>query len=246
MLGTIGGAMLSLSPSPSDEVVHAGSTAETVGRVMIANAVCFCLYALGIFYWRGRKIATGSATSYVDPIGPAVLCVALLGGFIMTLFVHGGGDAARPCSTVADQASVQCCRSELLIIRHGEKVSDEQVGLSPDGQNRAQYLGRCLQAQSAANRLGGVAKLIAPSIRDGKSERMVDTLRPAENLLHLPIDQSVDKADHAAFEALIQRSGTVRTPRIHLPPALARCLMPTSQSQNARLIYCAHRAGAYR
>lgn len=238
--------MLSLSPSPGDEVVHAGSTAETVGRVMIANAVCFCLYALGIFYWRGRKIATGSATSYVDPIGPAVLCVALLGGFIMTLFVHGGGDAAgmpRPCSTVADQASAQCCRSELLIIRHGEKVSDEVVGLSTDGSNRAQYLGRCLQHRSAACSLGGVAKLIAPTVRDGKSERMVDTLRPAENLLHLKIDQSVDKSDHAAFEALIQRSGTVRTPRISCTRALVRCLM---QSQNVRLIYCAHRAGAYR
>ena len=127
MLGTIGGAMLSLAPSPGDELVHAGSTAETVGRMMIANAVCFCLYALGIFYWRGRKISTGSASSFVDPIGPALLCVALLGGFIMTLLVHEGGDVAalpRACSTVADQALPQCCRSELLIIRHAEKDND--------------------------------------------------------------------------------------------------------------------------
>lgn len=207
--------MLSLSPNPDDEVVHAGSTAETVGRVMIANAVCFCLYALGIFYWRGRKIATGSAGNFVDPIGPAVLCIALLGGFTMTLVVHEGGDfadAPRSCSTVADQALPQCCRSELLIMRHGEKVSDEVIGLSEDGQNRAEYLAHCLQHRSAARSLGGIAKLIAPKIRAGKSERMVDTLRPAAEQLHLTIDQSVDKADPAAFVALIQRSGTVRAP----------------------------------
>ena len=104
----------------------------------------------------------------------------------------------------------QCCRSELLIVRHGEKVNDETVGLSAVGMQRAQYLARCLQHRSAARSLGGVATLIAPTIRAGKSERMVDTLRPIADQLHLEIDSTVDKADPAAFVALIQRSGTVR------------------------------------
>ena len=57
---------------------------------------------------------------------------------------------------------------------------------------------------------GGVQSLLAPSVRPGKSERSVDTLQPTADALHLTIHQSVDKADHAAFAALIQRSGTVR------------------------------------
>lgn len=223
--------MLSLAPSPSDELVHAGSTAETVGRVMIANAVCFCLYALGIFYWRGRKITTGSASSFVDPIGPAVLCVALLGGFIMTLFVHEGGGVALPraCSTAADQALAQCCRSELLLIRHGEKVNDSETGLSPVGMRRAEYLAKCLQDRSPARSLGGIATLIAPTIRPGKSERMVDTLRPTADQLHLEMDQTVDKADPAAFAALIQRSGTVRL----------RFLRPVAHGLTSCYFHCA-------
>lgn len=217
--------MLGLAPSPSDEVVHSGSTAETVGRVMMANAVVFALYALALFYWRSHKISAGHAGSFDDRVGPAVLCVALLGGFIMTLMVHEGTAAApppRPCSTIADQASPRCCRAELLIVRHAEKISDASVGLSADGQNRAEYLARCLQHRSAARCLGGgVQSLLAPMIRHGKSERSVDTLQPAATALHRTIDQSVDKADHKAFAALIQRSGTVRL--LSVPRRLPRC-----------------------
>ena len=75
--------MLSLAPGPGDAVAHAGPTAETVGRVMVGNAVLFCLYALGTFYWRSHKIKSGHAGAFDDRIGPAVLCVMLLGGFAL-------------------------------------------------------------------------------------------------------------------------------------------------------------------
>eukprot|EP01048_Picozoa_sp_COSAG05_P037738 COSAG05_NODE_17763_length_319_cov_1.172727_1_plen_65_part_10 len=65
MLGSIGGAMLGLAPaqhiSAGDDgvgklVTHASDNAGTIGKVMICNALCFCLYALMSFYARANKI----------------------------------------------------------------------------------------------------------------------------------------------------------------------------------------------
>jgi hypothetical protein len=220
-LGTIGGAMLSLAPGPGDAVAHAGPTAETVGRVMVGNAVLFCLYALGTFYWRSHKIKSGHAGAFDDRIGPAVLCVMLLGGFAATLLVHTNQlpavAPARVCASLEE--APRCCESELLIMRHGEKLLDSSPDLSADGQNRAQYLARCLQPRSAARSMaGGVKSLIATLVRPGKSERSGQTLQPLADALRQQMDQSVDKADYRGFVALIQRAGTVRHPPSVLPP----------------------------
>ena len=56
--------------------------------IMLVTAICFCLYALVTYYWRSRRIRLRLDGPYDDLVGPALLAVALVGGFGISISLH--------------------------------------------------------------------------------------------------------------------------------------------------------------
>ena len=99
----------------------------------------------------------------------------------------------------------------VIIVRHGERFQDTSItGLSPDGQNRAKYLARCMSTgnHTPALSFGGPTIIVSPFVRPGKSSRPRDTMNPLAKVLGLTLEQSVDKSDYKGFARLVHRSAT--------------------------------------
>jgi hypothetical protein len=99
----------------------------------------------------------------------------------------------------------------VIIVRHGERFPDTSITkLSPDGQNRAEYLARCMSTgnHTSALSFGAPTIVASPSVRPGKSTRPRDTMSPLAKALNLTVDQSVDKSDYKGFAQLVHRSAT--------------------------------------
>ena len=73
----------------------------------------------------------------------------------------------------------------IILIRHGEKISDKYTNLSPEGQARAE----CLPQLFSKDKLGYIPTKIYTNKRTLKSTRPYDTVAPLANYLGLEIEE---------------------------------------------------------
>ena len=73
----------------------------------------------------------------------------------------------------------------IILIRHGEKISDDYTDLSPEGQARAD----CLPELFTKNNIGYVPTKIYANKRSDTSTRPYDTVTPLSKALGLEIEE---------------------------------------------------------
>ncbi|KAL9934653.1 hypothetical protein V8E36_006428 [Tilletia maclaganii] len=98
--------------------------------------------------------------------------------------------------------------NRIFLIRHGEKTSDNSVGLSSTGQQRAQCLRSVFGAGSGYN----IGKILAQAYKsDGSRIRPYETVLPLAQDLGLQVDTSCDRDDpdcvHDAVHDFADQSG---------------------------------------
>ncbi|KAI1128464.1 hypothetical protein F5Y10DRAFT_265100 [Nemania abortiva] len=85
----------------------------------------------------------------------------------------------------------------VYLIRHGEKPSDGGVGLSSEGEQRAQCLRTVFGAASGYN----IGYILAQTPKDdGKRERPYLTVKPLADDLGLTVDTSCDRDDEQCVQ----------------------------------------------
>ncbi|KAK7223425.1 hypothetical protein V2G26_011428 [Clonostachys chloroleuca] len=98
-------------------------------------------------------------------------------------------------------ASLAACKPTLYMIRHGEKPDDGSIGLSPEGEQRAQCLRTIFGSSSQYN----IGYVIAQEYKEsGKRKRPYDTVAPVASDLGLEVDTSCDRDDSKCVKNLIK------------------------------------------
>ncbi|CAH0056371.1 unnamed protein product [Clonostachys solani] len=98
-------------------------------------------------------------------------------------------------------ASLAACKPTLYMIRHGEKPDDGSVGLSPEGEQRAQ----CLRTVFGSSSQYNIGYVIAQEYKEsGKRKRPYDTVAPVAGDLGLEVDTSCDRDDSKCVKKLIK------------------------------------------
>ncbi|VUC35599.1 unnamed protein product [Clonostachys rosea] len=98
-------------------------------------------------------------------------------------------------------ASLAVCKPTLYMIRHGEKPDDGSVGLSPEGEQRAQ----CLRTVFGSSSQYNIGYVIAQEYKEsGKRKRPYDTVAPVASDLGLEVDTSCDRDDSKCVKKLIK------------------------------------------
>ncbi|KAE8210611.1 hypothetical protein CF327_g5545 [Tilletia walkeri] len=115
---------------------------------------------------------------------------------------------ALVASVLAASAAHAAVNNQIYLIRHGEKVSDDSVGLSSQGQERAQCLRNVFGRSSGYN----IGKIFAQAYNsDGSRDRPYETVLPLSQDLGLEVDTSCDRDDincvHDAVHAFADQSG---------------------------------------
>ncbi|KAE8225554.1 hypothetical protein CF319_g1714 [Tilletia indica] len=110
-------------------------------------------------------------------------------------------------SLLAASAAHAAVNNQIYLIRHGEKVSDSTVGLSSQGQQRAQCLRNVFGRSSGYN----IGKIFAQAYKsDGSRNRPYQTVLPLSQDLGLKVDTSCDRDDincvHDAIHAFAAQS----------------------------------------
>ncbi|KAF2435251.1 hypothetical protein EJ08DRAFT_605092 [Tothia fuscella] len=89
----------------------------------------------------------------------------------------------------------------VYFIRHGEKPSNGEDGLSTDGLRRAQCLRRVFNANSTFN----IGHVIAQRpTADGSQGRPYDTVKPLSKDLGIKVDKKCDRDDIACVEKMVK------------------------------------------
>lgn len=81
----------------------------------------------------------------------------------------------------------------IIILRHGEKISDKSPSLSPQGYRRANALASQFSSPLFEKRYGRPAALYAASARKNRSRRSIETLEPTGAALNLKVDDTFEK-----------------------------------------------------
>uniref|UniRef100_A0A8H7N8B8 Phosphoglycerate mutase family protein n=1 Tax=Bionectria ochroleuca TaxID=29856 RepID=A0A8H7N8B8_BIOOC len=98
-------------------------------------------------------------------------------------------------------ASLAACKPTLYMIRHGEKPDDGSVGLSPEGEQRAQ----CLRTVFGSSSQYNIGYVIAQEYKEsGKRKRPYDSVAPVASDLGLEVDTSCDRDDSKCVKKLIK------------------------------------------
>ncbi|CAG9954839.1 unnamed protein product [Clonostachys rosea f. rosea IK726] len=98
-------------------------------------------------------------------------------------------------------ASLAACKPTLYMIRHGEKPDDGSVGLSPEGEQRAQ----CLRTVFGSSSQYNIGYVIAQEYKEsGKRKRPYDSVAPVASDLGLEVDTSCDRDDSKCVKRLIK------------------------------------------
>ncbi|KAK0549746.1 hypothetical protein OC845_002996 [Tilletia horrida] len=93
--------------------------------------------------------------------------------------------------------------NEIYLIRHGEKTSDDSVGLSSTGQQRAQCLRNVFGRGSGYN----IGKIMAQAYKsDGSRIRPYQTVQPLAQDLGLTVDTSCADCVNSAVNAFAKKS----------------------------------------
>lgn len=119
----------------------------------------------------------------------------LLLSLSLLAFHHCGEALARP--------------GQVLIIRHGEKINDDDPHLSPRGKQRAQKLVRFFQKDESVTEYGPpVAIYAAAPKRQGGSLRSIETVTPLAEAMRLKVieDYTADDFKKLAKEILEERA----------------------------------------
>lgn len=89
----------------------------------------------------------------------------------------------------------------VYLIRHGEKPSDGDNGLSSQGEQRAQCLVNVFSSSSPYN-IGYIMAQTPKS--DGSRERPLETVQPLADSLGLSVDTSCDRDDSGCVADVVQ------------------------------------------
>lgn len=93
-------------------------------------------------------------------------------------------------------ASAWATPAQVLIIRHGEKISDDETGLSPKGKKRAEALVSFFKNDPSVTQFGPpVAIYAAAPKHEDSSNRAYETVAPTARALHLKVIMDFDKGD---------------------------------------------------
>jgi hypothetical protein len=95
--------------------------------------------------------------------------------------------------------------AHIVILRHGEKISDQNRHLAPRGRERAKALAEFFVSAPFLSVYGTPVALFAGSPADGASLRSVETMKPTAATLGLQLNSSFDKDDGAyLMESILQ------------------------------------------
>lgn len=171
---------------------------------------------------RRRRVLAAAIVRTCAPPGPSVhrLCASGGGGAgakVEKIVHRRGGGRGGPLTTMAYPRTVLavvvfalalCVHTaavpyvlrtpnthgaQVYLIRHGEKVDDDHIGLSPEGEERAD----CVQRLFSENALKVDAIFTQDYKPNGKRIRPYDTVKPLADHLGLPIDHHCDRDDEA-------------------------------------------------
>ncbi len=85
--------------------------------------------------------------------------------------------------------------AHIIILRHGEKVSDEERGLSPRGFQRAEALAKYFTSNIFLDKYGTPSGIFAASPGKKASQRSVETITPTAQAFNLPINADYHRDD---------------------------------------------------
>jgi len=98
----------------------------------------FCVYAMAVFEWRRRKILRRDPSGYDDPLGPALLTMALLAALVGVSYVawEDTVKSSKPTPTVASNYSLFPAEYAVVHVSNATLTSFPLTGkpltLSPD------------------------------------------------------------------------------------------------------------------
>ncbi|GJJ73270.1 hypothetical protein EMPS_05628 [Entomortierella parvispora] len=116
----------------------------------------------------------------------------------MTLVVLTTAVAARKTKHTSSSGS----KPIVYLIRHGEKPSNDGVGLNPTGEKRAQ----CLRKVFGADSKYKIGFIMAQKYKkNGKRSRPFRTVEPLGKDLGITIDTSCDRDDAACVEKTVKK-----------------------------------------
>lgn len=81
----------------------------------------------------------------------------------------------------------------IILLRHGEKINDENPHLSAQGFRRADALAKLFSSPAFEKRYGRPAALYSAGDRGNKSQRSIETLKPLATALEVKLDDSFEK-----------------------------------------------------
>lgn len=96
--------------------------------------------------------------------------------------------------------------AHIIILRHAEKVSDDERTLSSEGYARAEALAQYFSDPAFLKVYGVPAIFYAASPEGDRSLRSVETVTPAAKALKVPLDSSFDKDDGRQLMQYILRT----------------------------------------
>ena len=97
------------------------------------------------------------------------------------------------------KAPLKSSSQVIILIRHGEKISDDYTDLSPEGQARAD----CLPELFTKNNIGYVPTKIYANKRSDTSTRPYDTVTPLAKALGLEIEE-FDKSSNKKIKEFVE------------------------------------------
>ncbi|QUC23424.1 uncharacterized protein UV8b_07665 [Ustilaginoidea virens] len=99
-------------------------------------------------------------------------------------------------------AGLAAAKPIVFFIRHGEKPSGDENGLSAQGKQRAQ----CLRNVFAAGTSYNIGKIMAQAYKpSGKRKRPYDTVKPLADDLGLTVDVSCDRDDAKCVRKAVRK-----------------------------------------
>jgi hypothetical protein len=145
----------------------------------------------------GLKAALKTALKTALKILAKTVCLVVPGLLLILLAGEAGAQQAAPGAAAVAAAAP----ATILIIRHGEKLTDGRMDLSPAGFERANLLPN-LFVPGARPDLP-VPQVLFATHQSACSNREVETVAPLAAALHLPIDESFSNDDYAQLATIL-------------------------------------------
>jgi hypothetical protein len=107
----------------------------------------------------------------------------------------------RLVASVATLFTVADAKAILNFIRHGEKECEPSVDLSPEGEDRAQYLAKCMSTSTLSRGMpmGKATKVYASTQVEGHTKRPIQTATPIANAAGVQLQTPCLKNDYDCF-----------------------------------------------